>query len=703
MKLVLRWISIVSIGLGFCIIQTAVQATGGLKRTERSEPEPQQDLAQGSVNIPIPVPSPGLPQIPQIPQIPKPPSPPPLETPPLPQFPAIPQPNPDAASQLPLTDFDYDNVAFWQELCTTLEQAQQYAEAVAACQRVIELKPKRENLETWMSLSHSLQQLKQYPQALVSYNYVLQREPQYSQVLVQKCQIFLELSQYEDAINACEEAVHIDGIWARSSPAEAWKHRAIALGELGRLEIADLQRLGQQNAAEARQIQRQEDMINSYNQALIIDPNSSFLLTEKCGLLIQLERYAEARESCELAIAINENWETSTPAQALEHLLVVRQEIAISETILVNNPEEEAEELAEQFQDLVRFYEQILAENPNNAEAWTKQGIALQMLGQTAQALTSYSRAVQIQPQYSLALVNQCEVFNQLEQYEPALSACEAALAGDQNWGDTSSAKAWNQRSTALAGLEQYDNALASADRAIALEENYTEAWNNRGVMLWHLGQLQQAQQQYEFAELNYEQALQSTRRAVKINPRYAQGWYNHGRILSQYAQLLSLQRQYEDATELYQAAREAYQQALAGDLTPNDRLLKASILANQAVVLWRLNDPQLLPEALAATQEAVQLNPQSFEAWHNQGLILLELQDYRAAFNAYTQADALKPENVGVITAQGIALSRLGRYQDALAIFEQALKLNPEYAVARKEREVVLRNLIKMSQSRQN
>ena len=589
---------------------------------------------------------------------------------------------------------------FWRELCATLEQTERYAEAVAACQRVIELKPKQENLEVWMSLSYSLQQLKQYPQALVFYNRILEQEPEYSQVLVQQCTIFLELKQYEKAINACEKAIQINGIWGQSSPAEAWKQRSIALGDLGRLEVAELERLGDVDGAKYRQIQSLEDMIISYNQALKIAPNSASILTEKCGLLIELERYAEARESCELAIAINENWGNNTPAQALEYLLVVRQQITPSNPLEVGNLEQEAEEIAEQFENLVRFYEQILAENPNNAEAWTKQGVALQTLGQTAQALTSYSRAVQIQPNYSLALVNQCEVLNQLEQYQPALTACEAALSGDQNWGDTHPAKAWNQRSTALGGLEQYNDGLASADRAITLEEDYIEAWNNRGVMFWHLGQLQQAQQQYEFAEINYEQALQSTRRAVKIDPSYAQGWYNHGRILSEYGQLLSRQRQYQEAKELYQGAREAYQQALSGALSANERLLKASILANQAVVLWRLQDPQLLTEALAATEQAVELNPQSFEAWHNQGLILLQLQQYKAALNAYTQADSLSPDNVSVMTARGIALSRLGRYQDALAIFEQVLELDPEYMIARREREVVLRNLIKMTRT---
>ncbi len=650
MKLIFSWISIISVGFVF-FIQSSLPAMGESKLTESSVSETQQN----------------------------------------------------AVSQLP--EFDYNNVKFWQELCTTLEQAKQYSEAVAACQRAIELKPKRKNLETWMSLGNSLQQLKQYPQALVSYNYLLQREPKYSQVLVHQCEIFLALDQYEKAINTCEKAIKIDGIWGRSSPAEAWKHRAIALGKLGKLEVAELEGLGQQNVAKERENQRIEDVINSYSQALKITPNSSFFLTKKCGLLIEIERYTEALENCELAIAVNENWETTTPAQALEHLLVARQEVATSDPLLVINSAAEAEEIVKQLQNLVRFYEKILADNPDNAQAWTKQGIALQTLGQTERALTSYSRAIEIQPNYSLALVNQCELLNQLEQYESALKACEAALEEDLDWGDMRPAMAWNQRSTALAGLERYNDALGSANRAVALDEDYAEAWNNRGVILWHLGQLQQAQQQYELAELNYRQGLQSTHRAVKINPSYARGWYNHGRILSEYGQLLSLQRQNGYTTEktmnvlVYKASVEAYQQALAGNFTPKDNLFKASIFANQAVVLWRLRDPQLLTLALEATQQAVQLNPKSFEGWHNRGLILLELRQYQSALNAYTQADALSPENVGVITGKGIALSRLGRYQDALANFEQALKLDPEYNIARKEREIVLQNLIKKTE----
>jgi tetratricopeptide (TPR) repeat protein len=55
---------------------------------------------------------------------------------------------------------------------------------------------------------------------------------------------------------------------------------------------------------------------------------------------------------------------------------------------------------------------------------------------------------------------------------------------------------------------------------------------------------------------------------------------------------------------------------------------------------------------------------------------------------------------NIGVaLTNLAISYRQIHRYQDALAIFEQALQLDPEYMIARREREIVLRNLIKMTQ----
>ncbi|MGV0029385.1 tetratricopeptide repeat protein [Phormidesmis priestleyi] len=110
----------------------------------------------------------------------------------------------------------------------------------------------------------------------------------------------------------------------------------------------------------------------------------------------------------------------------------------------------------------------------------------LEQIYQDARALTAYEKAVQLRPTESLALVNQCAVLNRLWRFQTALTACDSALKGNGLWGNSSSAYAWSQRSSALLGLKQYEDAVASAERAIALTPSNAEAYNYKsGDRYW--------------------------------------------------------------------------------------------------------------------------------------------------------------------------------------------------------------------------
>ena len=146
-------------------------------------------------------------------------------------------------------------------------------------------------------------------------------------------------------------------------------------------------------------------------------------------------------------------------------------------------------------QDAATFYEQAIANDTSNIDLWIQQGLALEQLGITEvsayeRALTSYDRAVELNPENSMVFARRCDVLNQLENYEAALESCKQAFQGDNRWGDRGLVHAWNQQSIALTGLGRYEEALASADRAIAIGANYAPAWNSRAISLWRLNPL---------------------------------------------------------------------------------------------------------------------------------------------------------------------------------------------------------------------
>lgn len=83
-------------------------------------------------------------------------------------------------------------------------------------------------------------------------------------------------------------------------------------------------------------------------------------------------------------------------------------------------------------------------------------------------------------------------------------------------------------------------------------------------------------------------------------------------------------------------------------------------------------------PDALPPLQRAVQLDPGSFEAWHNLGLTCFRLQRYRDAREPLQRAVTLRPEFYPSVVLLGATLYMLGDDDAALPVLEHAHQLNP-------------------------
>ena len=89
--------------------------------------------------------------------------------------------------------------------------------------------------------------------------------------------------------------------------------------------------------------------------------------------------------------------------------------------------------------------------------------------------------------------------FCEVGQYAEALIAFDKAIALNPSY-----CKAWNNRGNALSGMKRYADALASYDKAVALQPQYHQAWFNRGLLLAEM--------------MAYGNALESYERAIAID-----------------------------------------------------------------------------------------------------------------------------------------------------------------------------------------
>ena len=119
--------------------------------------------------------------------------------------------------------------------------------------------------------------------------------------------------------------------------------------------------------------------------------------------------------------------------------------------------------------------------------------------------------------------------------------------------------------------------------------------------------------------------------------------------------------------TEPLAAAREACHRIY----DPND--------ADKLTLLGQLfGDAGAFAEALDPLKRAVQLDANSFEAWHNLGVTYFRLNRYKEARGPLEKAVALRPEFYGSVVLLGATLYMLGDDEAALLVLERAHRLNP-------------------------
>ena len=134
---------------------------------------------------------------------------------------------------------------------------------------------------------------------------------------------------------------------------------------------------------------------------------------------------------------------------------------------------------------------------------------------------------------------------------------------------------------------------------------------------------------------------------------------------------------------------------ALARQLYQAGRFADAERLTARAVAvhsdnrdLWNIHGVLLkmlgrFPEAIAALDHALRVDPAFTGAMINRGNVLLDLNDDAAALEAFTRVVELDPQGAMPRTMAGRALQRLGRTEEAIQAYRHATRLRPDYVEA--------------------
>ena len=196
-----------------------------------------------------------------------------------------------------------------------------------------------------------------------------------------------------------------------------------------------------------------------------------------------------------------------------------------------------ADHQAGRLQAAEQRYRQILADEPDHAEAWNLLGVVMFQCGQHETAIEYLKRAICLQADAAKFHNNLGTAYQSLCKWNDAAQCYTQALALDPNY-----AAAMNNLGAVLEEQGRGDEAVGYFHGAIARKPDFAEAYSNLGAICDRQRRL--------------DDAVACHRRAIELAPRYAKAYNNLGNALRLLGQWDEAAACYERAIELQPTAK---------------------------------------------------------------------------------------------------------------------------------------------------
>lgn len=257
--------------------------------------------------------------------------------------------------------------------------------------------------------------------------------------------------------------------------------------------------------------------------------------------------------------------------------------------------------------------------------------------GELKQAIASYQKAIQKNPNFAWYYQNLADALAQDGQMQGAIDNYEKAiqLNKDAPWCHYKLGKLLLLRG-------ETEQAIAHLQKAINIEGDVADFYLVLGEALAKKNLL--------------EEAINAYQQAMGINPNITLPYQFLGELLYKQGKLT-------EAINIYRQAIEANPFDWQGYKKLGEIFNKAGNLG----------------EVLSLYQAALKLMPDVPEIYHHLGYIHSLQEDWRLAIGYYQQAIRLNPQTATVYEHLGAALSKLKRWDEAIKCYEQGVKFAPQ------------------------
>jgi tetratricopeptide (TPR) repeat protein len=201
-----------------------------------------------------------------------------------------------------------------------------------------------------------------------------------------------------------------------------------------------------------------------------------------------------------------------------------------------------------------------------SATEWYRKGLTAMRTGNYNEAISAYTKAVRLDPQYVLAYIDRSFAYSRLGNFQQVFENANKAIELDPR-----NARAYVNRGFAHSKLGHYQQAIEDANKAVELNPKYVLAYVNRGDAYSRVGNNQQAFKDANKAiELdsrnvmayvnrglaysrlgNNQQAIEDYNKAIELDPKYALAYYYRGTAYAKLGKKDHAASDYETAARL--------------------------------------------------------------------------------------------------------------------------------------------------------
>jgi len=365
------------------------------------------------------------------------------------------------------------------------------------------------------------------------------------------------------------------------------------------------------------------------------------------------------------------------------------------------------------YNEAIETFEKAIEIDPDYYDAWKHLEHTYFILRQYDEALEASNKTISINSDDPVVWLSKGLILDNLGRYEESIEAYDKSLSINPEFVD-----ALNEKGNALLNLGRYEEAINLFEKVLSLDSSYLSAKDNKEIALGFLKELKGEdiidlsgeQQENEtspyitptITPISTSVIISSTTEVVDADS--AEDWYEKGNSSLNKHRYSEAAMSFEKTLEIDQnniaawhGLGEAYEKMSYPDKSVNayDEILK--IDQNDILALIKKGEYLLKKgkndEAFTIFEKILELDPNNVDAWNNKGYVLLSMMKYDEAREAFNQTLIIDTENSAAKTGiYGIAADLISRAiylpddrsDEKLEMFKKALEFDPENIYAK-------------------